>query len=202
MNKELIVRRLKDLADVNKITFEDEVLNRAVELARFKVCPKGVIKKSIGDKADSVAIILDGLVRGYYIDADGNDISRGFASNGGLCMDESVMGYSEYICMWETLEESTLMLFDVQDFKLLIMSREDLKTLWIQLLEGGLRYKMYRENGFLVETATERYLHFKRLYPKLCERIPQKHIATYLGIAPESLSRIRKAMKEEEWLST
>ena len=57
---------------------------------------------------------------------------------------------------------------------------------------------MYRENGFLVENATQRYLYFKRLYPKLCERIPQKHIATYLGIAPESLSRIRKAMKEEE----
>ena len=198
MNKELIVRKLKGLAAVNKMTFEEEVLNKAVELARFKVYPKGVIIKSIGDKADSVAIIIDGVVRGCYIDADGNDISRGFALSGGLCMDESVMGYSEYICMWETLEESTLMLFDVQDFKSLIMSREDLKTIWIQLLEGGLRYKMYRENGFLVENATQRYLYFKRLYPKLCERIPQKHIATYLGIAPESLSRIRKAMKEEE----
>ena len=89
-------------------------------------------------------------------------------------------------------------LFDVVDFKSLIMSSENLKTLWIKLLEEGVRYKMYRENGFLVENATERYLHFRRLFPKLCERVPQKHIATYLGITPESLSRIRKAMKEEE----
>ena len=93
-------------------------------------------------------------------------------------------------------KKSTLMLFNVKDFKSLIMSSEDLKTLWIQLLEEGLRYKMYRENGFLVENATERYLHFRRLFPMLCERVPQKHIATYLGITPESLSRIRKAMKE------
>lgn len=60
------------------------------------------------------------------------------------------------------------------------------------------RYKIYRENGFLVENATERYIHFKKLYPDLSERVPQRHIATYLGIAPESLSRIRSAMKENE----
>ena len=67
----------------------------------------------------------------------------------------------------------------------------------LMLLENALRYKMYRENGFLVENATERYLHFKKLYPELSGRIPLKHIATYLGIAPESLSRIRSALKEE-----
>ena len=196
MNKESIIRQLKRLSSENDLTFEEDVLSKAVELARFKVYPKGSVIKSIGDKAESVAIVLDGLVRGYYIDADGNDITRGFGKNGSLCMDEGVMGYEEYICVWEPLEESTLMLFDVKNFKSLIMSSEELKTLWIKLLEEGLRYKMYRENGFLVENATERYLHFRRLFPKLCERVPQKHIAAYLGITPESLSRIRKAMKE------
>ena len=99
--------------------------------------------------------------------------------------------------MWEALEDSTVMLFGTEEFDRFIMSSEALKTLWIQALKDGLRYKMYRENGFLVESATERYLHFKKLFPKLCEAVPQKHIATYLGIAPESLSRIRKAMREE-----
>ena len=99
--------------------------------------------------------------------------------------------------MWETLEDSTIMFFGVRDIKSLIMSDENLKTLWIELLESGLRYKMYRESGFLVENATERYLHFRKLYPQLCSCIPQKHIATYLGITPESLSRIRKVLKEE-----
>ena len=57
---------------------------------------------------------------------------------------------------------------------------------------------LYRENGFIVENATERYIHFKKLFPDLSERIPQRHIATYLGITPESLSRIRGAMKENK----
>lgn len=197
MNKESIMLQLKKLAELNGVCFGEEVLSEAIELAQFKVFPKGTILKSIGDKAQVVAIVLEGLVRCYYIDSDGNDITRGFAFDGGMCMDEGVMGYEEYVCVWESLEESTLMIFDVKAFKDMIMSSENLKTIWIELLENGLRYKIYRENGFLVENATERYLHLKKLYPKICDHVPQKHIATYLGIMPESLSRIRKALKEE-----
>ena len=49
------------------------------------------------------------------------------------------------------------------------------------LLENALRYKIYRENGFLVENATERYIHFKKLYPTICESVKQHYVATYLG---------------------
>ena len=99
--------------------------------------------------------------------------------------------------MWETLEESTLMLFEVRELKSLIMSSESLKTIWIALLENGLKYKIYRESSFLTENAAERYLYFRKHHPQLCDRVPQKHIATYLGITPESLSRIRKTMRDE-----
>ncbi len=63
-------------------------------------------------------------------------------------------------------------------------------------LESGMRYKIYRENGFLVETATEKYVEFRRRYPMPANRVPLRCIATYLGIIPESLSRIRSAMKD------
>ena len=197
MNKATIIKQLTELAARFNLEFGEEILSQAVDIAQFKVIPKGMIIKRIGDKAETVGIVLDGLVRSYYIDNDGNDITRGFGIAGGMSMDEGMMGYDEHICMWETIEESTLMIFEVSKLKELINSSERLKSIWIGLLEGGLRYKMYRENGFLVENATERYLHFRKLYPQLIVRIPQKHIATYLGIAPESLSRIRKLMKEE-----
>lgn len=64
--------------------------------------------------------------------------------------------------------------------------------------EGILRYKIYRENGFLVENATERYIHFKKLYPKICESVKQQYVATYLGITPEYLSRIKKIYNNTE----
>lgn len=197
MNKTTIIKQLTELSAGFNIEFGEEILSQAVDISQFKVVPKNTIIQHIGDKAETVGIVLNGLVRSYYIDNDGNDITRGFGMAGSMCMDEGMMGYDEHICMWETIEESTLMLFEVNKLKTLIHGSENLKSIWIGLLEGGLRYKMYRENGFLIENATERYLHFRKLYPQLIGRIPQKHIATYLGIAPESLSRIKKSMKEE-----
>ena len=49
--------------------------------------------------------------------------------------------------MWEAIEESTVMLFDVKRMKELIHSSEKLKDIWIDLLESGMRYKMYREGA-------------------------------------------------------
>ena len=197
MSKDYIIEQLKQLAAIHDLSIDEDILNRAIDMAHFKVFSKGTLLKSIGDRADAVGLVIDGLVRCYYIDSDGSDMTRGFGFEGGMIMDEGVLGYSEYICMWETLEDSTVMFFGTEEFDRFIMSSEALKALWIRVLKDGLRYKMYRENGFLVESAAERYLHFKKLFPKLCESVPQKHIATYLGIAPESLSRIRKAMREE-----
>ena len=53
------------------------------------------------------------------------------------------------------------------------MIRENVlfKDIWIHLLESGMRYKIYRENGFLVENATERYIHFKKRYPEIIDGI-------------------------------
>ena len=60
---------------------------------------KGTLLRSIGDRADTVGLVLDGLVRCYYIDSDGADMTRGFGFDGGMIMDEGVLGYSEYICI-------------------------------------------------------------------------------------------------------
>lgn len=107
-----------------------------------------------------------------------------------------MIGFDGMQANWEALEDATVMLFDVKDMKELIYSDEQLKSLWIEALESGMRYKVYRENGFLVENATERYIAFRKAYPMLSERIQLRYIATYLGVKPETLSRIRSSMKE------
>ena len=111
-------------------------------------------------------------------------------------MDEGFYGYNERFCMWEVLEDSTVMICETSKVRELIRDNNAFKDLWIILLEQAVRYKLYRENGFLVENATERYIHFRKIFPDLASRISQKHIATYLGITPESLSRIRSSLKD------
>ncbi|MFT4665925.1 MAG: CRP-like cAMP-binding protein [Gammaproteobacteria bacterium] len=51
-----------------------------------------------------------------------------------------------------------------------------------------------RQIAFATQSATERYLTFLEKYPLLDKRIPQLHIASYLGITPTQLSRIRKEL--------
>lgn len=197
MDKDYFVKQLMAFAEKYSISVGEELIGEIVNLASFRVVKKGEILASIGDDTSYAGLILSGLARSYYIDDEGNDITRGFAPEGTMFMDEGFFGYLERICMWETIEETTVMIFDTAAIKKIITENVTFKDVWITLLESALRYKIYRENGFIVENATERYIHFKRLYSDLSKRVPQRYIATYLGIAPESLSRIRGAMKEE-----
>ena len=197
MDKKQLTEQIMMLADKYGISAEKETIGDIIDISSFRILPKGEILCSIGDAASTAGMILSGMARSYYVDEEGNDITRGFAAAGSLCMDEGLFGFDERICIWETLEETTLMICETRRIKELIRDNSQFKDIWITLLERAMRYKIYRENGFLVENASERYVHFKKLYPELSSRIPLKHIATYLGIAPESLSRIRSAMKEE-----
>lgn len=197
MDREYLVNQLMKIAKQNGVEIDAEVLGMIVSKSIFRVVSKGSILQNVGEETKTAALVLNGICRAYYVDGDGNDITRGFSISGTFCMDEGLFGYSESIVTWETLEETTLMFFEIQEIKDLIYENNQFKNLYIILLENALRYKIYRENGFLVENATQRYIHFKKLYPMICESVKQHYVATYLGIAPESLSRIKKSLKEK-----
>lgn len=196
MNKQIIIEQLTSLSEKYQLRLSSEILEWIVKLSTFRIIEKGTLIQHIGEKTDTAALVLDGMTRCYYIDSDGNDITRGFSITGTLCMDEGMFGYGESLTEWETLTDTTLMLFNVGEIKLLINENDALKSAYIQLLENALKYKIYRENGFLVESASERYLHFRKMFPEICQTVKQQYIATYLGIAPESLSRIKRTLKE------
>ena len=197
MNKQIIIEQLAAFAETYKLGLDNDTLERTVMLSTFRIAEKGTLLRSIGDSTDTAALVLDGMARCYYIDGDGNDITRGFSVKGTLCMDDGMFGYPESLTEWETLTDTTLMTFKVGEIKTLIYENDALKNTYIQLLENALKYKIYRENGFLVENASERYIHFRKMFPEICQTVKQQYIATYLGIAPESLSRIKKSLKEE-----
>lgn len=198
MDKEYLISTLSNISKQNGVDISEELLGEIVSFSVFKVVNKGEIIRNVMEENNTAALVLAGMCRAYYVDEEGNDITRGFSIPGTLCMDEGMFGYSESIVAWETIEETTLMIFDVTKIKKFIYENNQIKNIYITLLENALRYKIYRENGFLVENATERYLHFKKTYPMICEKVKQHQLASYLGIKPESLSRIRKALKECE----
>ena len=196
MDKTYVLKQLNELSERYGLGIPSEAIEKALSFSRFKVYSKGEVLARTGDKTAVAGMVINGVVRSYYVDKDGNDITQFFAAEGSWCIDSGMVGFDEMQVNREVIEDATVMLFDVKDMKELIYSDGQLKNVWIDALESGMRYKIYRENGFLVETATERYVAFRKRYPMLAERVPLRYIATYLGITPESLSRIRSTMKE------
>lgn len=186
---------LKNIMDKYNVTICENDVKKLLGISHFRVVCKGEILIGIDEPLKYTGLILDGITRSYYLDTDGNDVTKGFGIVGGLCMDEGLFGYNKSICACETIEDTTVMLMETKMLKELCMENNELKNVYIYQLEQALRYKIYRESSFLTSNATERYLTFREKYPQLCERAKQSYIATYLGIAPESLSRIRKAIR-------
>jgi CRP-like cAMP-binding protein len=196
MDKTYVLKQLNELSERYGLGIPSDAIEKALSFSRFKVYSKGEVLARTRDKTSVAGMVINGVVRSYYVDKDGNDITQFFAAEGSWCIDSGMVGFDEMQANWEAIEDATVMLFDVKDMKELIYSDGQLKDVWIGALESGMRYKIYRENGFLIETATERYVAFRKRYPMLAERVPLRYIATYLGITPESLSRIRSTMKE------
>jgi len=68
-----------------------------------------------------------------------------------------------------------------------------------KLLQKHIKSLQERINSLLADTAEERYLKFIKMYPNLMLRVPQWMVASYLGITPESLSRVRKELARKNF---
>lgn len=146
----------------------------------------------VGEKPKRIGFILSGVVRFYYITEEGTEFNKSFcaendfvASYSGLLQDKE----SRYSI--QALEDTTLLVANYEDYKQLlehhicwnIVSRRLAETLFIK--------KEKRESEFLLDDAETRYLQFLKEYPSLEKRIKNYHIASYLGITPVAMSRIR-----------
>ena len=102
MDREYLVNQLVNIAKQNSVEIDAEVLGMIVNKATFRVVSKGNILQNLGEKTQTAALVLNGICRAYYVDEEGNDITRGFSIPGTLCMDEGLFGYSESIADAET----------------------------------------------------------------------------------------------------
>ncbi|SDN92224.1 Crp/Fnr family transcriptional regulator [Acetanaerobacterium elongatum] len=167
-----------------------------LQMMKVHELKRGDIPVHIGDTPKELYFIASGLLRSYYIDLNGNDVTRFFLAEHTFCCSEVLLG-KPLNCCFEALEECVLLGFPADAVNALVHQDKACMNAYIRALESSLQYKIERESSFLLKSATERYIDFQHLYPKLEERVNQAHIASYLGITPVSLSRIRRTIKEE-----
>ena len=174
------------------ITLPQEEKENIIKIFKPRKLNKNEIFVKEGDVPKYIAFNTSGLLRCYYIDNNGNDITKYF------CFEGSIISYlglilrkkSQYYI--EALEECYLLCADYDSFIGLISNN----YLWLKIintqLEKALIYKEERESEFLLKTATERYIHLINDFPDIELRVKLKYLASFLGVSQVQLSRIRK----------
>ncbi|CAA0093277.1 Uncharacterised protein [Zhongshania aliphaticivorans] len=162
-----------------------------------KTVPAKYSLQSVGEKSTRHYYIVDGLVRFYYITPDGKELNKGFYKNNHIVGSLSAIILDEP-CRFaiETLEPSTLVSIDLGGIS---ATATDTSPAWQRLHKYSCEMMLIRnerrEAELLTMTTKQRFQQFVRNFPDLFERIPQYHIASYLGITPVALSKYK-----QQWL--
>lgn len=149
-----------------------------------------------GEICKKMAFLIKGQVRHFY-DVDGKEITRW------VSLDQNfVTSFASFVSGRPSLEN----LICIEDCEMYICSKESfmqiksefpsMAQLWTLALEQEMVGYEYRVFQLISGSAENRYLDFLKEYPRFVQEVPQKYLASMLGIEPRSLSRIRKKIAE------
>lgn len=168
------------------------------ELAVFhsKLKQKTYKKKTLllrqGEICRFEAYIVKGCVRKYYIDQSGNEVVLQFAVEDWWVSDIGSFAEQKPSNLFiETLEDTELLVIDHENKERLFQELPHLERVFRIMLQRAYTVLESRFYAAVSHSAESRYLEFIKTYPNILQRVPQQQIASYLGITPESLSRIK-----------
>lgn len=151
-----------------------------------------------GARAEWLHVLEEGLVREFYVTADGDEHTRVFVSAGGVTgslLDLSSSGPS--VTWIQALEPTRTIAIRFTDFNALAAEHGDLESLARRHAEALAVRKTKREYEMLALSATERLARWRAEHPSLDGRITRRLLASYLGITPVHLSRISSTAATE-----
>lgn len=148
-----------------------------------------------GNVAKHIGFVNSGCLRIYTIDQKGAEHIIQFGIEDWWVADlNSYLTGQPATYNIDAMEDSELFLLEKTARDKLLDSCPKMERFFRILIESNYVATRQRIVDTLSASAEERYLKFIRTYPKLVEQIPQNQIASYLGITPQSLSRIRKEL--------
>lgn len=176
----------------NLITLNPAETGIVTSLFKEKIYKKGDFFLEEGRICKQVGFVVKGLMR-YYINHDGEEKTYAFSQE------------NDYVCNYESFlpqKPSSKIIQALEDSLVLAISYDDLQLFYANVSEGERFGRMAIEavfiqllqdiNSFYTESPELRYERFINTHADLQQRISQYHIASFVGVKPQSLSRIRK----------
>jgi CRP-like cAMP-binding protein len=154
--------------------------------------PKNHTLLKIGQTEDYLSFVETGVIR-YYIPKAINDITLAFVfADSFASAYDSFLTRKPSVYQADTLTKTKLWRLNYSDLQIIYSSTEIGNKLGRFASEDLFLKKFKRELSLLNETAEQRYQNLFTEQSQLIKEIPLKHIASYIGITPQALSRIRK----------
>lgn len=178
-----------------------EEIPREEARAFFKVKKRLFLEKGsyflrAGEVPYRIGYNVSGLLRLFYVSASGTEINKHFCIEKSLAVNFDAFLRREKSKLYiQALEDTKLLVIDHDAYQYLLTRHPCWQRIGQKLSEMLVRVSQKRESELLLMDAKERYVQFVRDNPNLVNRISQYHIASYLGITPESLSRVRASIR-------
>lgn len=184
----------------HKVSISDEQFDLISGKLKVKSFDKHEMILMKGETSVHGYFVMSGLLRSYSIDSKGKTHIIQFAPEQWWLSERNGMLFNEasefFIDAIERTQAIVIPKDYINDAAKIVPCMHDLNH---NMLNNSIRFMQRRINMLLSATAEERYLNFIQLYPNLTLRVPQWMIASYLGITPESLSRVRKDLAHKHF---
>lgn len=170
-------------------------LEKSFSYSQPKTFFKGEYLLRIGEYCRFIGFLNKGLIITTIVDNAGNEKASNFIYGGcfftyteGLA--SNTPSHKNFIA----LEECETIMLSKENLAVIFKENSKFETLLNQMLAEEVRSLLLNEQASKTVSLDERYLNLEKQYPNIFQRIPMKYIADYLGIEPQSLSRLRKRL--------
>lgn len=177
-------------------SLKEEQINTILSNATTLHLSKNEHFSELGKIHNKVGFIFDGILRVYYYDNDGEEITKYFVEENNMVVD--IQSFDNEIPSdggIQAITDCKFIVFSREDWQKLLIEVEGWNTIVTKIISHALLQKIERRSPLVSEDATTRYLKFMEIYPNVINKVPLSYIASYLGVTQSSLSRIRKNIK-------
>ena len=160
---------------------------------------KGELLQREGEVVKYAAFVTKGCLRNYVIDNKGREHVVMFAPENWWIVDSnSIMNGTPTSYFVDAIEDSVVLLSDKEANETIMNCVPGYAKSFQAGIQKHAAAKDKRIVQSLTATAEERYLNFLETYPTIAQRVPQHMLASYLGVTPETVSRIRKSLSRKK----